>query len=114
MNDTMNKTMAEFMGAKPFRESVSEDIYSYEMYGVIESIDDGVDEKHFFLPSEMKFHISWDWLVPVVQKIEMDCQGVPVQLLNLSLYSEMVEVYDAVVDFIEHNAEALKGGYLHA
>ena len=65
-----NKLIAEFMGANPFRESVNEDVLSYEMYGLVENIEDGLNEKHFFLPSEMKYNTSWDWLMPVVEKIE--------------------------------------------
>ena len=48
----------------------------------------------------MQFDTSWDWLMPVVNKIEMECEGVPLQLLDCSLYSEIDEVYQAVVEFI--------------
>ena len=41
-----NKLIAEFLRANPFRENEKET--SYEMYGIIESIDDGEDEKHFY------------------------------------------------------------------
>mgnify|MGYP003141729338 CR=1 FL=1 len=50
---------------------------------------------------ELKFHTSWDWLMPVVQKIEQDCEGVPQEMINISLYSNMKEVYNAVVKFIK-------------
>jgi hypothetical protein len=75
-NTDNNKLIAEFMGANPFRESVNEDVLSYEMYGVLECIEDGISEKHFFLPEEMQFHTSWDWLMPVIEKIEdeEDCE----------------------------------------
>ena len=49
----------------------------------------------------MQFHQSWDWLRPVILEIEMVCQGVPSQLLNCNLYSEIGEVYQAVVEFIK-------------
>lgn len=58
-----NKLIAEFMGATPIRGE-------YDMYQVIEDIKDGVNEKHFFIPSEMEFNSSWNWLMPVVEKIE--------------------------------------------
>jgi len=64
MND--NKLIAEFMDANPFREG--DDVQSYEMYGILECIEDGLNEQHFFLPEEMLFHESWDWLMPVVIK----------------------------------------------
>ena len=47
------------------------------------------------------FHTSWDWLIPVVQKIEQVNEGVPSELWNVSLYSYHEEVYDAVVNFIK-------------
>ena len=62
-----NKLIAEFMGANPTKESTN--VYAYDMYGIIDTIEDGVNEQHFFLSSEMKFHSSWDWLMPVVSKI---------------------------------------------
>ena len=99
-----NKLIAEFMGANPFRESVNEDVLSYEMYGLIESIEDGVYEKHFFLPSEMKFHKSGSWLKPVVDKIEdylSDNVG-KVGYFDECLSSNNLDVrYQAVVEFIK-------------
>jgi len=50
------------------------------------------------------YDTSWDWLIPVVNKIEEGEEGVPIQLLDCSLYTEIHEVYQAVVEFInEHN-----------
>jgi hypothetical protein len=60
-----NKLIAEFMGVKPLGGSTE-----YEMYGVLDCIEDGVDEQHFFLEEQLLFHTSWDWLMPVVEKIE--------------------------------------------
>jgi hypothetical protein len=62
-----NRMIAEFMGAS--KQDI-EDTSEFEMYGVIPSIEDGEFEQHFFLPLEMKFHASWDWLIPVLQKID--------------------------------------------
>jgi hypothetical protein len=66
-----NKLIAEFMGAKqayiPF---VTPKDMDFHMYGVIECIEDGENEKTLFLPEEMEFDTSWDWLMPVVEKIE--------------------------------------------
>ena len=50
--------------------------------------------------SDYKYHKSWDWLMPVVDRIEQVNQGVPQQMLHLSLYSTINEVYNAVVEFI--------------
>ncbi len=49
----------------------------------------------------LQYHISWDWLMPVVEKIEQVNEGVPDQLLNISLFSSIDEVYQAVIEFIE-------------
>ena len=50
----------------------------------------------------LQYHISWDWLMPVVEKIEQVNEGVPPQLLNINLFSRMDDVYQAVIEFIEN------------
>lgn len=79
MMDTIegNKLIAEFMGYKkcqfnygryelPFRE-LENDLINGEKYGAY-FIEGRL--RYEFLPEEMKFHYSWDWLMPVVEKIE--------------------------------------------
>ena len=51
--------------------------------------------------NEMRYDTSWDWLMPVVEKIEQVNEGVPEQMLHVNLYSERREVYHAVVEFIK-------------
>lgn len=54
--------------------------------------------------SYLKYHKSWDWLIPVVESIERVHEGVPQELMNVSLFSTIDEVYNAVVEFInEYN-----------
>lgn len=66
-----NEKMAQFIGAcQVYKPYVNLELYEYDMYGIIETIEDGEDEKHYFLPDEMLFNISWDWLMVVVNKIE--------------------------------------------
>ena len=97
-----NRLIAEFMGATPIMLGASKE---YEMYGIIECIEDGEDEKHFFIDDEMLFNTSWDWLMPVVERIEQVFQGVAYAEVHLSLYSTIDEVYQAVVEFIkEYNS----------
>ena len=50
---------------------------------------------------ELSYNVSWDWLMPVVEKIEQVNEGVPHQLLNISLFSSIDEVYQAVIEFIK-------------
>lgn len=61
MNTTeSNKLIAEFMGATFFKDG-SYDEYPKEMKG--EVWGDQID-------NFLKYHTSWDWLMPVVEKIE--------------------------------------------
>ena len=57
-------------------------------------------EQGTFEFDELQYHTSWDWLMPVVDKIEQVHEGVPNQLINLSLFSTRQEIYQSVVEFI--------------
>lgn len=101
-NMSDNEMIAQFMGANTPIES--EDVQSYEMYGVLECIEDGVSEKHFFLPEEMRFHTSWDWLMLVVQecKCVKEADYVLIDAIDFSLCNnDLLGVYEAVVKFIK-------------
>ena len=102
-----NEMIAQFMGANTPIES--EDVQSYEMYGVLECIEDGVSEKHFFLPEEMRFHTSWDWLIPVVDKcFDVAEDGDMVEIMHHLQVAVKDEVYREVIQFIdEYNARKL-------
>jgi|TARA_R110000764_G_scaffold69413_5_gene143675 hypothetical protein len=90
MNDKDNKIIALFMGLKPHHQDAG--------YLIDESKDEGYEAIH---ESCFLYDSSWDWLVPVVQKIEEECGGVPKQLLDVSFYDEIGDVYQAVVEFIK-------------
>ena len=81
MND--NKLIAEFMGAEPDKKTFMR-----------------TGEKVYF------YHTSWDWLMPVVQKIEdylSDNVG-KVGYFDDGLVSNDIEVrYQAVVEFIKQH-----------
>ena len=85
-----NKLIAEFMGVPQGEHThFMVEPFALESYA---NVDD------------LKYDISWDWLMPVVEKIEQVNEGVPEQMLHVNLYSERREVYNAVVMFItEHN-----------
>ena len=66
MNITVNNALiAEFLKARYFG-ATSE----FDLYGVVDTIEDGENEKHFYTPLQMKFHKDWNWLISVVEKIE--------------------------------------------
>lgn len=56
-----NKLIAEFLGVQPNERG------EYEMFGVIESIDQ--DDQHFYTTRVLKFNDSWDWLIPAIKSI---------------------------------------------
>jgi hypothetical protein len=58
MNTTDNKLIAEFMGMTCHHNDKSVLIFSTENGNDIVSIDD------------LKYHTDWNWLIPVVEKIE--------------------------------------------
>lgn len=82
-----NKLIAEFMGMDSFKDSLA-------------SLHQGKINVDVDVHEQAQYHTSWDWLKPVVDKIEQVHEGVPEQLINLSLFSTRQEVYQAVVEFI--------------
>ena len=102
-----NKLIAEFMGGKYVDEDLIElkDFIALKVITIDQSGEPlKVVSTECFTENELSYHTSWDWLMPVVQKIEQYCEGVPQEMLNISLYSDINEVYNAVVEFInEHN-----------
>lgn len=84
MNYTKNNQLiAEFMGwsyidetyeigSKPFK--AWETPYTQEKW-VISGISEGWEPVNTFTTEELLFHTSWDWLMPVVEKIESIEEG---------------------------------------
>lgn len=97
-----NKIIAEFMGAvgTPKYNPTEWDIY---ITGCLDVDSDNENAKHFYTPEEMQYHTSWDWLNPVVEKIDeylSDNIG-KVGYFDDCLQSNDLEVrYQAVVEFI--------------
>jgi hypothetical protein len=60
-----NKLIAEFMGW----EKVSKN-YRTPFTQSYLTVMNGIGETTIFGPTELRFHKSWDWLMPVVEKIE--------------------------------------------
>ena len=111
-----NKLIAEFMGAigTPKYNPTEWDVY---LTGCLDVDSDDENAKHFYTPDEMKYHTSWDWLMPVVEKIESD-ERYDVDILqygtriregkkeivnniaDISFDKKIEHTYDAVVEFI--------------
>jgi len=91
------KLILDFMGAKhsPKRKGYLE-AWTLDLWGHGE-ITILFDREEY----NPRFHSNWNWLMPVLKKIESVNEGVPQQLINCSLYSPIGEVYEAVVEFIE-------------
>lgn len=96
MND--NKIIAEFM------ELEATPKYNPKEYYVKE-----YNSGEWYLPEEMQYHTSWDWLMPVINKclniyhIEQMNDD-----LNFTFYDamgNMEETYQAVVEFIKFNRD---------
>jgi len=78
-----NKLIAEFMGL------------------VVSDRDNYTSELHTNVDADLKYHTSWDWLIPVVKKINKS-SGQGVLMLQIGLPIEYV--YANVVEIIkEHN-----------
>ena len=92
-----NKLIAEFMGLN--KKEFKSGLINY--YHIDYHDYDNKYHWTWYEADELSYDASWDWLMPVVQKIEQNCEGVPQELLNVSLYSNMKEVYNAVVEFIK-------------
>jgi hypothetical protein len=71
MNTTENnKLIAEFMGLHKFGNKKTSDTYHHDIPDY-RLLDKGlVNPAHHYTPDQMKYHSSWDWLMPVVEKIE--------------------------------------------
>ena len=90
MND--NKLIAEFMGLRTNSYgdyNIDKDVMGFDM--IVCSLAD------------TKFHTSWDWLMPVVQKVSSLCDE-PCELDNMKhalLTGDIESVYEEVVEFIK-------------
>ena len=98
MNDKENKIIALFMGLKPHHQDAG--------YLIDESKDEGYEAIH---ESCFLYNSSWDWLMPVVDKIEIEGFD-PHGMIDNALGSREIEdVHDTCVTLIKaHNSERSK------
>ena len=96
MND--NKLIAEFMGHKT-DWGFKKDSILYMPQGEGNSTNNSVVIPY----KKLQYHTSWDWLMPVVQKVSSLCDE-PYELDNMKhalLTGDIESVYDDVVEFIK-------------
>jgi hypothetical protein len=62
-----NRLIAEFMGLKPKMESP--DVYTYSDFPWISIREDNPEKVMRGIINYAKYNYSWDWLMPVVEKI---------------------------------------------
>ena len=99
-----NILIAEFMGADgaPKYNPESWDIY---ITGHLDVDGDHEEAQHFYTPSEMKYHTSWDWLMPVVNECyhngadENEVGDITHGLLDC----DIDHTYEAIVEFIKQH-----------
>lgn len=97
-----NKLIADFMGV----QYKSDEDYFKEL---AEMREDGIFYEQGYMESQLNYHESWDWLMPVVQKIEdylSDNIGVVGYFDECLSSNDLDTRYQAVVEFIkQHNKQ---------
>ena len=100
-----NKLIAEFMGFPTHTDAVDDRTIAYYVGESIMHTDNTENDNDYdvFHPDDMQFHISWDWLMPVVQKCRQDNR---LEYFDFVYYAiEMCDInvtYKAVVEFIKN------------
>ena len=94
-----NKLIADFMGV----QYKSDEEYFKEL---TEMREDGIFYEQGYMESQLNYHESWDWLMPVVGKITRDKKywenDYREHLMDIIPYAHIEDVYDAVVGFIKN------------
>jgi len=108
MND--NKLIAEFMGYPPMTDAVDDRTIAYDVGGSVMNINNTHNENddNVFHPDDMKFHTSWDWLMPVIENID-HLQYARVKGIEDALSTRHIgDTHKAVVEFIkEYNNDTI-------
>jgi hypothetical protein len=113
--EASNILIAEFMELEnPFNENTDTTLYRYKC------IDEKGEYQFDIELHEMRYHLSWDWLMPVVDKIEslrdengnayrftIDMGNAQIEGTNIEIVGgscKLDTTYQAVVEFINwHN-----------
>ena len=102
-----SKLIAEFMGFETHTDAVDDRTLAYYVGDVIKADNsNNENDENIFHPDDMQFHKSWDWLMPVVCKIDDlfgeddDINDRINKVHNAVLQFDMEIVHRAVVEFI--------------
>jgi len=100
-----NKLIAEFLGWEKSEMKLLVPTVT-TVYRTVEYYNGEKVVGSFTHPSSMKFHKSWDWLMPVVEKIvnefpEYDHHKVVERVLQALMTADINEIYSSVIEFIK-------------
>jgi hypothetical protein len=99
-----NRMIVEFMGHEEEQTESGEFVYAIEFQNPEKLNDIQVE---FFCAHEFKYHISWDWLMPVIQEIKLSIEisdrfyEALDRLDNSLMDINIQQTYENVVDIIE-------------
>ena len=104
-----NKLIAEFMGFPTHTDAVDDRTIAYYVGESIMHTDNTENDNDYdvFHPDDMQFHISWDWLMPVVikisRKIDKPLDEVVSRLTEVGSDNiwDVKSLHNAVVEFIK-------------
>ncbi|MGI9554399.1 MAG: hypothetical protein ACR2M6_00370 [Vampirovibrionia bacterium] len=108
-NQENNKMIAEFMGLELEETLEGLFVYARKEQSPIKLNDIRTE---FYEVHELQYHISWDWLMPVVKKcwkiineLDMSFDKVIFKYrFDYIVYADFKESYEAIVEFInEYN-----------
>lgn len=102
-----NRMIAEFMGGKDQSRLIggaNEILFESPSYG-------GSKTSKVYTPfSNLKYHTSWDWLMPVVEEIDhLEYESERLEKIDNAIKTrQIIAVHEAVVEFIEWYYEISK------
>ena len=96
-----NIMIAEFMGADG-APKYNPEVWDIYITGHLDVDGDHEEAQHFYTPSEMKYHTSWDWLMPVIEEID-HLQYEEIDSIKNALATRSIkDTYEAIVEFIRN------------
>lgn len=115
---TENEIIAEFMGAErregPRAFNPSQTLVQWVIKGNPYN-QHRDDVKHWYQPVELKYHESFDWLMPVVEKIKVICVNHPElpdsefnKVLDSKITTSIEILHERIVEFIKFYNEETK------